>query len=435
MKRCLNWWDLTWVGFGAVIGAGIFVITGQEAHFDAGPSIVVSYLASGFTTMLGVFIYTEFAVEIPVAGGSFAYLRVELGDFVAFVAAANILLDYMLGNAAVARSWTSYLTTLLNRPSNSLVIHTNLKQEYNLLDPIAVIVLAIASAIAIASTKKTSLINWIASAVNMVVIIFWLFQAAAIVGFAYGGFDAITTLAEETKKPSRDIPIGLLGSMSVITVIYCVMALSLSMMQKYTDIDPHAAYSVAFESVGMNWAKYLVAFGALKGMTTVLLVAALAQARYATHIARAHMIPPWFASPKRLFSLHAAADRASGEEILRNRHHASRERVEVRCVAASHSPFLCFDLSLLGTDLHRLDRLHHYTPSLVLGDSGDVGALAAAKDAQSLGRSACPVVPIVGDCDEFFPHGIFGCQCFYTVQHMYGHDYGLLFLFWAPCDL
>ncbi|KAF7151236.1 hypothetical protein RHSIM_Rhsim02G0171000 [Rhododendron simsii] len=128
MKRCLNWWDLTWVNFGAVIGAGIFVLTGQEAHFDAGPAIVVSYLAAGFSTMLGVFIYTEFAVEIPVAGGSFAYLRVKLGDFVAFVAAANILLDYMLANAAVARSWTSYLTTLLNRLSNSLVIHTNLKQ-------------------------------------------------------------------------------------------------------------------------------------------------------------------------------------------------------------------------------------------------------------------------------------------------------------------
>ncbi|KAI8568598.1 hypothetical protein RHMOL_Rhmol02G0213200 [Rhododendron molle] len=172
MKRCLNWWDLTWVGFGAVIGAGIFVLTGQEAHFDAGPAIVISYLASGFSTMLSVFIYTEFDVEIPVAGGSFAYLRVELGDFAAFMAAANILLDYMLGNAAVARSWTSYLTTLLNRPSNSLVIHTNLKQGYNLLDPIAVIVLAIASAIAIASTQKTSLINWIASAVNMVVIFF-----------------------------------------------------------------------------------------------------------------------------------------------------------------------------------------------------------------------------------------------------------------------
>ncbi|KAL3523153.1 hypothetical protein ACH5RR_015987 [Cinchona calisaya] len=317
MKKCLTWWDLIWFGFGSVIGAGIFVLTGQEAHNHAGPAIVLSYVASGISAMLSVFCYTEFAVEIPVAGGSFAYLRVELGDFAAFIAAGNILLECMVGNAAVARAWTSYFTTLLNRHPNSLRIHTNLADGYNLLDPIAVAVLVIASIIAMTSTKRTSYFNWIASAINNIVIVFVIvagfahadtsnlspflphgaegvFQAAAIVYFAYGGFDNIATMAEETRNPSRDIPLGLLGSMSLITVIYCLMALSLSMMQKYTDIDPNAAYSVAFQSVGMKWAKYLVALGALKGMTTVLLVGALGQARYITHIARAHMIPPWF---------------------------------------------------------------------------------------------------------------------------------------------
>ncbi|KAI5667251.1 hypothetical protein M9H77_17104 [Catharanthus roseus] len=317
MKRCLNWWDLMWFGFGSVIGAGIFVLTGQEAHNHAGPAIVLSYFASGVSAMLSVFCYTEFAIEIPVAGGSFAYLRVELGDFAAFVAAGNILLECIVGNAAVARAWTSYFTTLLNRHPNSLRIHTNLQDGYNLLDPIAVAVLIIASTIAMTSTRRTSHLNWIASAINNIVILFVIiagfahaktsnlspflphgaqgvFRAAAIVYFAYGGFDNIATMAEETKKPSRDIPIGLLGSMSMITVIYCLMALSLSMMQKYTDIDTNAAYSAAFQSVGMKWAKYLVALGALKGMTTVLLVGALGQARYITHIARAHIIPPWF---------------------------------------------------------------------------------------------------------------------------------------------
>lgn len=318
MKRCLTWWDLIWFGFGSVIGAGIFVLTGQEAHNHAGPAIVLSYAASGVSAMLSVFCYAEFAVEIPVAGGSFAYLRVELGDFAAFIAAGNILLECIVGNAAVARSWTSYFTTLLNRPSDSLRILTDLKEGYNLLDPIAAAVLLVASAIAISSTRRTSQLNWIASAINNMVILFVIiagfahtktsnfkpffphgpegvFQAAAIVYFAYGGFDNIATMAEETKNPSRDIPLGLLGSMSIITVIYCLMALSLSGMQKYTDIDTNAAYSVAFQSVGMNWAKYLVALGALKGMTTVLLVGALGQARYITHIARSHMIPPWFA--------------------------------------------------------------------------------------------------------------------------------------------
>lgn len=307
-----------WFGFGAVIGAGIFVLTGQQAKENAGPAIVLSYVASGFSAMLSVFCYTEFAIEIPVAGGSFAYLRVELGDFAAFITAGNILLECILGGAAVARSWTSYFTSLINRESNSLRIHTNLAEGYNLLDPIAVVVLAVAATIAMSSTQKTSLLNWIASAINTVVIVFVIiagflhadssnmkpfapygvegvFRAAAIVYFAYGGFDAIATMAEETKNPSRDIPLGLLGSMSIITVIYCLMALSLTMMQKYNEIDTGAAYSVAFERVGMKWAKYLVALGALKGMTTVLLVGALGQARYITHIARAHMIPPWFA--------------------------------------------------------------------------------------------------------------------------------------------
>lgn len=318
MKRCLTWWDLTWFGFGSVIGAGIFVLTGQEAHLHAGPAIVLSYVASGVSAMLSVFCYTEFAIEIPVAGGSFAYLRVELGDFAAFITAGNILLESIVGGASVARAWTSYFTSLLNRHPNSLRIHTNLRKGYNLLDPIAVGVLAIASMIAMISTRKTSYLNWIASAVNTVVILFVIvagfahantsnmtpflpygvegvFHAAAIVYFAYGGFDNIATMAEETKNPSRDIPLGLLGSMSIITVIYCLMALSLTMMQKYTSIDPNAAYPVAFQSIGMKWAKYLVALGALKGMTTVLLVGALGQARYTTHIARAHMIPPWFA--------------------------------------------------------------------------------------------------------------------------------------------
>ncbi|KAI3440289.1 uncharacterized protein J3R85_003924 [Psidium guajava] len=318
MKRCLNWWDLTWFGFGSVIGAGIFVLTGQETHKHAGPAIVLSYAASGVSAMLSVFCYTEFAVEIPVAGGSFAYLRVELGDFAAFLTAGNLLLESIVGTAAVARAWTSYFTSLLNRPSNSLRIHTGLRKGYNLLDPIAVAVLTIAAIIAMISTRQASSINWIASAINTVVILFVIiagfvhadtsnltpflpygakgvFQAAAVVYFAYGGFDNIATMAEETKNPSKDIPLGLVGSMSIIMVIYCLMALALGMLQKYTEIDENAAYSMAFQSVGMRWAKYLVALGALKGMTTVLLAGALGQARYTTHIARAHMIPHLFA--------------------------------------------------------------------------------------------------------------------------------------------
>ncbi|KAG6530049.1 cationic amino acid transporter 1-like [Zingiber officinale] len=319
MKKNLNWWDLMWFGIGAVIGSGIFVLTGQEANSVVGPAVVLSYVVSGISAMLSVFCYTEFAVEIPVAGGSFSYLRVELGDFVAFVAAGNILLEYVIGGAAVARSWTSYFATLLNHQPNDFLIHaTALASDYSHLDPIAVVVIAIVCLVAAVSTKGTSRFNYIASILHVVVILFvivagltkakssnlddffhfgarGIFHASAVLFFAYVGFDAVSTMAEETKNPARDIPIGLVCSMSITTLAYCAMAITLCLMQPYGNIDPHAPFSVAFQNVGMNWAKYIVAFGALKGMTTVLLVSAVGQARYLTHMARTHMMPPWLA--------------------------------------------------------------------------------------------------------------------------------------------
>ncbi|XP_028797697.1 cationic amino acid transporter 1-like [Neltuma alba] len=319
MKKTLTWWDLMWFGVGAVIGAGIFVLTGLEAKEEAGPAVVLSYVVSGVSALLSVFCYTEFAVEIPVAGGSFAYLRVELGDFVAFIAAGNILLEYVIGGAAVARSWTSYFATLCNRGSDDfrIVVHS-MGSDYGHLDPIAVVVLAVICILAVFSTKASSRFNYIASVFHMAVIIFiiiaglvkadtknyhpfvpygprGIFVASAVLFFAYVGFDAVSTMAEETKNPARDIPIGLVGSMVITTGAYCLLAITLCLMQPFKEIDADAPFSVAFSAVGMDWAKYIVAAGALKGMTTVLLVGTVGQARYLTHIARTHMMPPWFA--------------------------------------------------------------------------------------------------------------------------------------------
>ncbi|KAH0708343.1 hypothetical protein KY284_009770 [Solanum tuberosum] len=318
MKKTLTWWDLIWFGMGAVIGAGIFVLTGLEANQEAGPAVVLSYVVSGVSALLSVFCYTEFAVEIPVAGGSFAYLRVELGDFVAFIAAGNILLEYVIAGAAVARTWTSYFATLLNFNSDKFLIKVDsLAEGYNELDPIAVGVCIVICIIAILSTKGSSRLNYIATIVHIFVIFFiivcgliqsdtknytpfapfkvrGIFKASAVLFFAYVGFDAVSTMAEETKNPGRDIPIGLIGSMVITTFLYCLLAITLCLMQPYQKIDTQAPFSVAFKSVGWNWAQYIVAAGALKGMTSVLLVGAVGQARYLTHISRTHMMPPWF---------------------------------------------------------------------------------------------------------------------------------------------
>lgn len=349
MKKNLSWWDLTWFGIGAVIGAGIFVLTGLEAQKVSGPAVIISFIISGVSAMLSVFCYTEFAVDVPVAGGSFAYLRIELGDFVAFIAAGNILLEYVIGGAAVARAWTSYFATLLNHNPSDFRIHASaLADDYNQLDPIAVVVIVLICIFAALSTKGTSRFNYIASMVHIAVIIFiivagmtkadtknledftpygtrGIFTSSAVLFFAYIGFDAVSTMAEETKNPGKDIPIGLVGAMTIITVLYCLLSLTLCLMQPYAEIDADAPFSVAFEvflytknivriysngptqslidnllnnkqKVGMDWAKYIVAFGALKGMTTVLLVSAVGQARYLTHIARTHMVPPCLAS-------------------------------------------------------------------------------------------------------------------------------------------
>ncbi|XP_057849176.1 cationic amino acid transporter 5-like [Cryptomeria japonica] len=267
--------------------------------------------------MLSVFCFTEFAVEIPVAGGSFAYFRVELGDLAAFIAAGNIIFESVFGGAMVARSWTSYFATLLNHSPDDFCVHTNLPSDFNLLDPIAVVVILLASLTHHLSTRLTSQLNWISTALNTIIILFIItagfikgnpsnlspflpyavmgvFRATVVIYFAYGGFDVITTMAEETKNPSKDIPLGLLGSMSGVTVIYCLMALALVLMQSYTVLDVNAAYSLAFQSIGWKWAKYVVALGSLKGITTVLLVGAVKRGRYLTHIARTHVIPPWF---------------------------------------------------------------------------------------------------------------------------------------------
>lgn len=195
------------------------------------------------------------------AGGSFAYLRVELGDFVAFIAAGNILLECLIGGAAVARAWTSYFATLCNhKPEDFRIIASSLPEGYNHLDPIAVVVLIVTCAVAVISIKGSSRLNYVASIIHVLVILLIIvaglskadpsnytpfapfgtrgvFKASSVLFFAYGGFDGVATMAEETKNPGRDIPIGLVGSMAVITLLYCLLAVTLCLMQPYQNVS------------------------------------------------------------------------------------------------------------------------------------------------------------------------------------------------------
>ncbi|CAK9158191.1 unnamed protein product, partial [Ilex paraguariensis] len=316
MKKTLNWFDLIWFGVGAIMGAGVFVLTGQAAREYSGPAVLISYLISGISALLSVLCYTEFSTELPVAGGSFAYLRVELGDFIAFIAAGNILFEYIVAGASVARSWTSYFATLCNHKPNDFRINVSfLAENYNHLDPIAVGISIAICVGASLSMKGSARFNSVATILHIGVVIFILvagltkanpanyanfapygirgiLKGSAMLFFAYVGFDGVATLGEEIKNPGRDIPIGLIGSMLIIITTYCLLSATLCLMQPYSGVDPDAPFTIAFQATGMNWAKFIVAFGALKGMTTVLLANIVGQARYFTHIARTHMAPP-----------------------------------------------------------------------------------------------------------------------------------------------
>ncbi|TXG48087.1 hypothetical protein EZV62_027381 [Acer yangbiense] len=320
MKKTLNWFDLIWFGIGAVMGAGIFVLTGEAARNDAGPAVVISYLISGTSALLSVLCYTEFSVELPVAGGSFAYLRVELGDFIAYIAAGNILFEYVVAGASVARSWTSYFATLCNHDPNDFRINiSSFPAQYGHLDPIAVAVSIAICIGACISMKGSSRFNSVATIIHLVILLFILvagltkanpanyesfapngirgiLKASAVLFFAYVGFDGVATLGEEIKNPGRDIPIGLIGSMLITITVYCILSGTLCLMQPYSEIDVDAPFTKAFQAAGMNWAKFIVALGALKGMTTVLLANIIGQARYFTHIGRTHMAPPFLAA-------------------------------------------------------------------------------------------------------------------------------------------
>ncbi|XP_072074185.1 cationic amino acid transporter 8, vacuolar-like [Arachis hypogaea] len=137
MRHCLTAWDLTWLTF----GSEIFAIIGQEPRTDASPTIILAYVISGFSALLSTLCYNEFAVDVPVAGGSFSFLRIDLGDFIAFLAAGNILLEAIVGAAGLGRSWSSYFASMIKNNLDFFRIWVNSFQKgYNMLDPIAVVI-------------------------------------------------------------------------------------------------------------------------------------------------------------------------------------------------------------------------------------------------------------------------------------------------------
>ncbi|KAH0453139.1 hypothetical protein IEQ34_017463 [Dendrobium chrysotoxum] len=327
MARTLRWTDLVGLGIGGMVGAGVFVSTGRAARDLSGPAIIVSYAIAGLCALLSAFCYTEFAVELPVAGGAFSYLRVTFGEFAAFLTGANLVMEYVFSNAAVARSFTAYLGTAIGVETEEKwrITISGLPNGFNKLDPLAVCVILILTLCICYSTKDSSKLNLALTATHIsfilfiIMIGFWrgewknltrpawpakhpggfipygvggIFKGAAAVYMSYIGYDAVSTMAEEVKSPVRDIPIGVSGSVAIVTVLYCLMAASMAMLVPYDAIDGEAPFSSAFKgSDGWGWVSNVIGVGASFGILTSILVSMLGQARYLCVIARAHVVP------------------------------------------------------------------------------------------------------------------------------------------------
>ncbi|GJN28271.1 hypothetical protein PR202_gb16377 [Eleusine coracana subsp. coracana] len=297
----------------------------------AGPGVVVSYAIAGLCALLSAFCYTEFAVDMPVAGGAFSYLRVTFGEFAAFLTGANLIMEYVFSNAAVARSFTAYLGTAVgvDAASKWRIAVPGLPKGFNEVDLVAVAVILLISVCICYSTKESSSVNMVLTAVHVAFILFIIvmgfaygdarnltrpadpathpggffphgaggvFQGAAAVYLSYIGYDAVSTMAEEVEQPVRDIPVGVSGSVAIVTALYCLMAVSMSMLLPYDAIDVDAPFSGAFrDKHGMGWVSNVIGTGASLGILTSLMVAMLGQARYLCVIGRSGVMPAWLA--------------------------------------------------------------------------------------------------------------------------------------------
>uniref|UniRef100_A0A803NW18 Cationic amino acid transporter C-terminal domain-containing protein n=1 Tax=Cannabis sativa TaxID=3483 RepID=A0A803NW18_CANSA len=345
MIKSLRWFDLVGFGIGGMVGAGVFVTTGRASRLYCGPAVVLSYAIAGVCALLSAFCYTEFAVDMPVAGGAFSYLRVTFGEFAAFITGANLVMDYVMSNAAVARGFTAYLGTAIGVPVTKWrIVVACLPDGFNEIDIVAVLVVLMVTFVICYSTRESSMLNMVLTALHIVFILFvivlgfwkgdWknftepadpihhpsgfspygvsgVFNGAAMVYLSYIGYDAVSTMAEEVRNPVKDIPIGVSGSVIIVTVLYCLMAASMSKLLPYDLIDAEAPFAAAFsrQSDGWKWASNVIGVGASFGILTSLLVSMLGQARYMCVIGRSNVVPAWFAKihPKTSTPVNASA--------------------------------------------------------------------------------------------------------------------------------
>src|SRR5208283_2814185 len=319
LKRVLGALDVTFLGIGAIIGAGIFVLTGVGASY-AGPGLVLSFVMAGFACAMAALCYAEFAAMIPIAGSAYSYSYATMGELIGWIIGWDLVLEYAVASAAVAAGWSHYLTVILAGVGIHLpaaLVHAPGTAPGAIVNLPALLIVLVVSAILYIGVQESARINsMIVSikllAVLMVVVVGMFFvrpvnwspflplgwggvlRGAAYIFFAYIGFDAVSTAAEEVVEPNRALPIGILASLAVCTVLYIAVAAVLTGMVPMAKIDVEAPLAAAFVTRGMNFVAGIISFGAVAGLTSVLLVLLLGQSRIFYAISRDGLLPPAF---------------------------------------------------------------------------------------------------------------------------------------------
>jgi APA family basic amino acid/polyamine antiporter len=338
LRRDLSALDLIVFGVGVVIGTGIFVLTGNQAAENAGPAIVLSFLLAGVVCAFAALCYAEFASTVPVAGSAYTFGYATLGELVAWIIGWDLALELALGAAVVARGWSAYAQDLFHLP-------TAISGDTAHVDVVAMFVVAVLGVLIVVGTKLSSRLTGILVAIKIAVVLFvviagiffiksanyhpfvppsrpaeagaggstpllqvlagvtpshfgaWgIVAAASIVFFAFIGFDVVATTAEETREPQRDLPRGIIGTLVICTVLYAAVSFVITGMRPYKTLNTAAPLSEAFNANGAHWASSLISLGAVCGITTVVLVLMLGQARVLFAMARDGLLPPKLAS-------------------------------------------------------------------------------------------------------------------------------------------
>jgi APA family basic amino acid/polyamine antiporter len=338
LRRALGPWHLITLGIGAIIGAGIFVSTGQAAAQFAGPGVVISFAIAGVGCFLAGLCYAEFSSMIPVAGSAYSYAYATLGQFFAWIIGWDLILEYLAAGSAVAVGWSGYFNALMaefgvQMPTAFTTSPITIDAAHNvgfsgaiINLPAAILILAITVLLVVgirASATFNAVMVVLKLAVVVLVIAFGLFyvraenltpfipantgtfgqfgwsgilRASGVIFFAYIGFDAVSVAAQEAVNPQRNMPIGILGSLLICTVLYMLMSFVITGLAPYQSLNVPNPVSVAVTGAGpgLGWLRPLVNIGATIGLGTVVLVLLLGQTRIFYAMSRDGMLPPFF---------------------------------------------------------------------------------------------------------------------------------------------